>query len=64
MNDTLIKAIITNRYSVELFETPCNLYGIKYTNFSTERNEYSELTLDYKMASYLFDLKVDELEGQ
>lgn len=64
MNDQLIKSINTNRYNIELFQTNNDKYIIKYENNKFHGVNYSELINDYKIASYLFDLKIEELEGQ
>ncbi len=58
----LIKSISTSRYNVELLETN-HEYVIKYDNNAYTGVNYSELIKDYKIASELFDMKVDELEG-
>jgi hypothetical protein len=60
--DKTIKAYNTKRFKVELYETTGNSYIIKYENTYSEA-QYSEVLNDYNMASYLFDLKIDELEG-
>jgi hypothetical protein len=60
--DKKIKAIETKNFTVELHETS-DKYLIKYENHSYGGAHYSELLNDYAMATYLFDLKVSELEG-
>jgi hypothetical protein len=60
--DKIIKAYTTKRYTVELYETTGNSYIIKYENTYSEA-QYSEILNDYNMASYMFELKIDELEG-
>jgi hypothetical protein len=60
--DKIIKAVTTKRYAVELYETTGNSYIIKYENTYNEA-QYSEILNDYNMAAYMFELKIDELEG-
>jgi hypothetical protein len=62
MNKT-IKAIYQKRFTVELVEATDGKYVIVYYNNSTEGVNYSESIRDYNTASYLFDLKMDELSG-
>ena len=62
-HDILIKALCTKRYKIELFQTPNDAYVIKYENNSYHGVNYSEIINDYKIASELFDMKTDELEG-
>jgi len=58
-----IKAIYMTRYTVELVEASSGDYVVVHYNGSTQGINYSEAIKDYNMASYLFDLKVDELSG-
>lgn len=62
-SDKLIKALNTSRYTIELFQTPSDSYVIKYRNNKNYATSFSEPMKDYKMASYMFDLKADELDG-
>lgn len=62
MNKT-IKAISTKRYEVELKETAAGNYVILHYDTLTDTKHFSELVNDYKAASFLFDVKVEELEG-
>ncbi len=62
-NDKLIKAISTSKYTVELIETPSSQYIVQFEAKRYGERQYSEPVTDYKTASFLFDLKVDELEG-
>jgi hypothetical protein len=62
--DKTIKAIYMKRFSVELSETSSGKYVILYRNSFTEGVNYSEIISDYNTASYLFDLKVQDLDGQ
>ncbi len=57
-----IKEIDTFRYRVELNEEG-NAYKIEYTNKVIDSIGGSEIVTDYNIASFLFDLKVSELEG-
>jgi hypothetical protein len=58
----VIKAISTNRYEVELSKDQDDMYQIKYVSNILVGASYSECLQDYGMASYLFDLKVADLE--
>lgn len=60
--DTVLKAYTTKRYSVSLYETSSGKYLITYENTHNEP-QHSEILSDYNMASYMFDLKIDKLEG-
>lgn len=60
----LIKSITTNRYSVELIEDIDSQYTVLYTHISMPETKVSESINDFYMASYIFDVKVQELEGQ
>lgn len=62
--DKLIKALTTSRYKVELIETDNAQYIVQYEAKRYGERQYSEPVNDYNTASFLFDLKVDELEGQ
>ena len=61
MNNVLLKAIVTKRYEVELVETEEHKYMIKRVTADTVN--FSESFTDYHSASYVFDLTVEELEG-
>lgn len=58
-----IKAIYHKRFTVELVEASNGQFVIVYANNLTQGINYSEAIRDYGTASYLFDLKVDELSG-
>lgn len=60
-HDTLIKGVSTNRYELELFETASGLYMVRSQSLYGIND--SEPVRDYKLASDLFELKYDELEG-
>lgn len=57
-----IKSIVTRTYEISLYET-FNGFQIEYTSMRTG-DRISEMLKDYNTATYLFDLKVRELEGQ
>jgi hypothetical protein len=59
----LIKAFENPRYRVELHEVN-HKYIIAYESSKYHAINYSEAISDYNMASYLFELKLTELEGQ
>lgn len=63
LNDKTIKSYFGKRFSVELMETPSGLFIIRYDKADYMTPQYSEAIKDYNTASYLFELKLDELEG-
>ena len=62
MNNVTIKAIITPRFEVSLIRTPSDLYIVESRN--AEGVHMSSPIQDFKTASYMFDLTLDEVEGQ
>jgi hypothetical protein len=62
-NDKVIKALNTSKYSIELVETPSHMYVVQYEAKRYGERQYSEPVNDYNTASFLFDLKIEELEG-
>ena len=57
---TLVKAIINKKFSISLYQNG-NKYCVSWLVNRIENN--SELINDYKTASFLFDMKLQELEG-
>lgn len=63
---TIIKAINNGRFEIALIETANGEYRILHTFMNEDKEqdvEKSESIKDYATASYLFDLKLQELEG-
>lgn len=58
----LIKSLATKRYTIQLHRIN-DSYVITYENNKYHGINYSEQIKDYKIASELFDMKADELEG-
>lgn len=58
----LIKEISTPKYQIILSQTEDGYYYVSYHNI-LEFDAISEPIKDYKTAAYLFDLKLQELEG-
>jgi hypothetical protein len=58
----LIKAYTSGRYRVELHEEGQG-YKVKYEAKRHGEVQSSETIKDYNTASFLFDLKIDEFEG-
>lgn len=56
-----IKCIYLPRYEVELFMDRDGMYCVRYQVHGEDH--YSEQISDYQTASYFFDLKHQELEG-
>lgn len=63
MNGKTIKSIDTFRYKVDLIETINDTYIIKHESKVYGLPSKSEEIHNFKTASFLFDVKVDELEG-
>lgn len=61
-NFMTVKSLLTNRFEIELIQDRNGRYCIRYTNRGEEK--YSEWITDFLTASYLFDAKLQELEGQ
>ncbi len=59
----VIKCIGTKRFEVELFQLESGFYCIKHDNKKEGKVAFSETINDFKTASFMFDLKVQELEG-
>lgn len=57
-----VKSIETDKYRVTMHKTDYDEYFIFYAN--GEGPNFSENIKDFPTASFLFDLKVRELEGQ
>lgn len=57
----VLKMINTKRFVVSLWETDAGRYYIEYE--VNERVTMSEPMQDFANATYLFDLKLQELEG-
>lgn len=62
-NSKTIKSIMTKRYEAKLVLLPSDMYVVQQTNFGTEVTLNSAYIKDFKIASYLFDLTIDQLEG-
>lgn len=62
-NASLIKQLDTKQFIIGLYELASGRYGIAYSR-KPGKPSISEVIQDYNTVSYLFDLKVIELEGQ
>lgn len=60
-----IKQISTKNYEIAIVELPDGRYCVFYGHPEDDFEKYtsSEPMYDYKLASYMFDLKLRELEG-
>lgn len=58
-----VKMIGTKFFEVELFVMPDSSYCIRYHRNVMKSHDYSENIPDFKTAAILFDLKVQEMEG-
>jgi hypothetical protein len=59
----LIKSITTKRYTIELTEKNDGMYYIYYDGKNMKHARLSEAIKDFNTATYLFDLKLREFEG-
>lgn len=57
-----VKEVCTNRFEITLTQIN-DKYMIEYVNTRTEERQSSALIEDYHFASYMFDLKIDEMTG-
>lgn len=60
MSKTL-KLVGTKNFTVELVELDSGMYCVRHE--VDEKMHFSEKITDYNIASYMFDLKLQELEG-
>ena len=58
-----VKMIGTRLFEVVLIQQDSGIYIIQYHRKSDSGFDYSEDIQDFKTASFLFDLKVQEMEG-
>lgn len=63
ITDKLLKAINTSKFKIELVETEDNKFIVQYESNRFGERKQSEPVNDYNTASFIFDLKVEELEG-
>lgn len=59
----LIKSVSTKRYILELIENYDGLYYIFYDKKQVKLARISEGIKDFNTATHLFDLKLQEFEG-
>lgn len=62
-NAKVVKRIITKRYTVVLFETESGSYRVAKQPSPLESFEMSESIDDLQTALHLFDLSIQDLEG-
>lgn len=58
-----IKSVHTKRYDIALVQTPSGLYYIKCEKKGDEETVVSESMTDLGIALHVFDVKIEELEG-
>lgn len=63
VQNKLLKSVSKKRYDVGLYEKPTGAYVIVFEDTANETTHASEIIQDYNMASFMFDLKVQDLEG-
>jgi hypothetical protein len=61
-HDVTIKAVITPRFEVSLVRTPSDLYIV--ASKQNDEVKFSSSIADYKTADLMFDLTLEEVEGQ
>lgn len=59
----IVKGYICDKYEVELMQDEEGRYFVRYALPALEEEHFSEFITDYGTASYMFDLKIQELEG-
>jgi ABC-type iron transport system FetAB ATPase subunit len=57
-----IKSLYTRTFEVEMLQDMYGRYQIRFKKL--DREKFSEWISDFSTASYMFDLKIKELEGQ
>lgn len=62
-NNKVIKAIFTKYYGIELLADQDDLYFIKYEGSGLDGEQKSEPIRDLNLALRLFDLKLQEIQG-
>lgn len=62
MENQTIKQVETKKYSISLIQASNDLYYVVYKYKTTGESHASEALRDYGIASYLFDLKISDLE--
>jgi hypothetical protein len=60
---TLVKSVGNRRFDIDLLQVDSGKFYIRYTNSETGASDFSEAINDYGTATYMFDLKLMELEG-
>lgn len=63
MDGKLVKAIIAGRYEVSLYEMDDGTFSVQYSTDDIGTVNTHNIS-DLRMALFMFDTKVDELEGQ
>ncbi len=60
-HDMVIKMIETSKYNVKLIEGTDSKYYVRYEDLYTEKVTWTQPISDYNAASYLFDLRLNDL---
>lgn len=63
MTSKLIKSITTNKFEIMLCELPNGQYVVCYETTLSEGLIFGEPVSDYNNASFMYDIKLKELEG-
>jgi predicted metal-binding protein len=61
--DTVVKMVGTKKYEIALLKKYNDIYYIRYQKTGVHHEKLSEAIKDYKVASHLFDLKLNDLEN-
>jgi hypothetical protein len=59
-----IKAMFKPNFEVSLLRDADDIYVVEYKNSSYGETKQSENIRDFHLASYVFDVKVADMEGQ
>ena len=61
--DRVVKGLTTSKFEVELLQDPDGRYYVRYRHLYDREDQFSEYVTDFSTASYMFDLKIQEMEG-
>lgn len=62
--NTAVKYVSNQRYEIGVLKDQDDMYCVAYYAVGMEDVHHGEQLTDYNMATFLFDLKFAELEGQ
>lgn len=59
----ILKSLVTKRFTIELYQLDSGKYCIHYENIAMDLKNYSEPVDDFIIARWLYDKKIQEVEG-